>query len=713
MKPSETSDYYEINSNNNRYHNIHSMSTKALTSIRENKRSYTQSSRKKKFKFKIYQQDKESKRKFPMIITSDSFYNTGNLYLNKKNYIFRQKHKKKNKYFEKEQLFDRVLKLQTALNTLNIKYNKQKIENTKQSREIEKQNKLLNTINYNNFKEKRSYSKPNINSYYKNKNINYFFDSFKKEGVPPNNDKKYFIIDKERYKIPDNISVDKLKYLYLNLLYEYEQSVKNMNYLEEENEQLKKDYEKIKIANETLISNLKKQCKYLENDNELKNSEILELKKSSKCSKYNEILKEKEIYEKEMKKIKIKLNDALKQIYNYKNKEEEIKKLNEIIKKRDFKIKTMEVELKTLSNNLDETVQSLEDKIIFKDKIIKRQEREIKFKNYYNSNNNIFNNNTNLIKLNINYSKKNIKEIYEKNPEFYQLYIEMKQKGINSFKVYNNNILKKLKEINSLTDNKIIFIESLIDLFNIEDIQSKSLILDFANKEFINNKTLSEIKSNEIFIFETLFKNNNKTLKNNEEIKQILTANEELMFKMNNLFENYDNNKQGFISFNQMREIIKEMKLENIQEELLLFTKSEIFDRMNYYKLILLTDTSNTSSSLEENIEKLNNKLKNYIDLLKENNNCLNDNYFSYLKETIYIDNNEEKNNLEIINIDNFIKFLSIKNIKFDQQEVELLKQIYGIDYLILEKINNKKYQNYLDYKKIINKLNGFIQNGK
>ena len=65
------------------------MSTKALTSIRENKRSNTQSSRKKKFKFKIYQQDKESKRKFPMIITSDSFYNTGNLYLNKKNYIFR------------------------------------------------------------------------------------------------------------------------------------------------------------------------------------------------------------------------------------------------------------------------------------------------------------------------------------------------------------------------------------------------------------------------------------------------------------------------------------------------------------------------------------------------------------------------------------------------------------------------------------------------
>ena len=408
--------------------------------------------------------------------------------------------------------------------------------------------------------------------------------------------------------------------------------------------------------------------------------------------------------------MKVKLNDSFKKINNYKTQDKEIKILYEIIKKKYSKIKIMEVELKTLSNNLDETVQNLEEKIIFKDKMIKRQEKEIKFKKFntyntvVNSNKKIINNN-NSLKIKLNHSIKNIKE---NNPEFYQLYIEMKQKGINTPKVYINNILKKLEEINSLEDNKILFIELLINLFNIDDIESKSLILNFANKEFNNGKTLSEIKSNEISILETLFsKNNNKILKNNEEVKKIL--NEDLMSKMNNLFIKYDNNKQGFISFNQMKEIIKEMKLDIIQEELLLFTKSQIFDRMNYYKLFLLTDSSNISSILEENIQKLNNKLKNFAVLIKENNNILNENYFSNIKEniSIKIDNREEK--IEIINIDDFIKLFNMKNIEFNHKEVDLLRQIYGIDYSILEKINNKKYQNYLDYKKVINQLNIFI----
>ena len=232
----------------------------------------------------------------------------------------------------------------------------------------------------------------------------------------------------------------------------------------------------------------------------------------------------------------------------------------------------------------------------------------------------------------------------------------MKQKGINSPKVYINNILKKLEEVNSLEDNKILFIESLINLFNIDDIQSKSLILDFTNKEFNISKTLSEIKSNEISILESLFSKNNSKLKNYEELKKLL--NKDLISKMNILFEKYDNNKQGFISFNQMKNIIKEMKLENIQEELLLFTKSEIFDRMNYYKLFLLTDSSNISSTLEENIQRLNNKFKNFALLIKEKNNILNENYFSNIKEniSIEIDNKEEK--IEMINIYNFINYI-------------------------------------------------------
>ena len=140
MKPKKDSEY-EINNNNNRYHNINidSMSTKGLTLNRENKSSNSQWIKNKTMK--TSKDDKVSKRKFPRILTSESFYNTANLYLNKNNYIFRKKIKK-NKYFEKEQLFDRVIKLQTALNTLNQKYNKQKIQNKNN------QKKLKNKINF-------------------------------------------------------------------------------------------------------------------------------------------------------------------------------------------------------------------------------------------------------------------------------------------------------------------------------------------------------------------------------------------------------------------------------------------------------------------------------------------------------------------------------------------------------------------------------------
>ena len=44
------------------------------------------------------------------------------------------------------------MKLQTSLNVLNQKYHKQKIENDKQAKEIERQNKFLNSVNESNYK---------------------------------------------------------------------------------------------------------------------------------------------------------------------------------------------------------------------------------------------------------------------------------------------------------------------------------------------------------------------------------------------------------------------------------------------------------------------------------------------------------------------------------------------------------------------------------
>jgi hypothetical protein len=283
----------------------------------------------------------------------------------------------------------------------------------------------------------------------------------------------------------------------------------------------------------------------------------------------------------------------------------------------------------------------------------------------------------------------------------------MKQKGINSTKIYNNYILKKLEENNTMPDNKMLFIESIIDLFNIQDIQQKSLIIDLANKEFINNQNLSQIKANQISILDTLLNNNNKAL-NEEDLKNILISNKDnKTSQMFDLFEKYDNNKKGFITFNEMKQIIKEVKFDNIKEEILLYTKSEIFNKMNYYKLLLLTESSNNNNSncLEENIKKLNYKLRNFADLIKNGNNksTMND-YLSYIKEIIFVKKNDEDEKVEVINLDNFAKFLNMKNIDFEIRDKELLLQIYGLGTL-LENNANKKYQNYLDFNKITSKL--------
>ena len=683
MKPKYNSNYDFNNNTQNGF--IYSNSTKDLSSTKGIKRSYSHIPKKKKLSINIEHHNLKKNKGFPFILTSNSFFNATNLYLNKNNYIFQKNKKKENKYFEKEQLFDRVLKLQSALNILNKKYTKQKIENYKQSKEIKNKNRFLNTININNFKNRKSYSKQNINNTFESNQINSV---------------------EEKFKIPENISENKLKNLCTNLLNELKQNLNHMNSKEEENIKLKKEYENIKIANLVLISNLKDKCKNLEEENFKKDSQILELKKTMKCSKYNEIIKENEVYEKEMKKMKNKLKDSLRQLNYYKTQEEEIKNLYEVIKKKDFKIKSLENELKTLSNNLDEIVQKYGEEIISKDKIIKKQEREIKFK--INLNNNIKTvqkDKKNLsLKLLMNQNNKDIKEIYEKNPELYQIYIEMRKKGINSFKTYNDNVLKKLKEVESLPDNKIIYIESLINLLNIEDKESKNIIMDFANKEFIYNKNLFEIKSSQASIFKNLF-NKNKELKNEYEIKQILLSDENLKNKIKTLFEEYDIKKQGFITFNEMKEVIKEMKLFNIKEEILLYTKSEIFNKMDYNKLILLINSSYDDENFKQNVEKVNEKLKMFINIINHENNSL-EITLSYIKEILEINIDDKKSlSFEVINIDRFVKFLNINNIILDENNIETLKKLCVIDF----NFENKKYNIYLDYKKIINKLNELI----
>ena len=742
MKLKEEGSYTDINSNI-KYHSIYKSPSSAFNSTTNIRRSNSQYEKFGNLKIKSEEPEPKNRKGFPKIFTSDP-NNTANLYLNKNNYTFKKKNKPKKSYYEKEQLFERVLNLQNALNSLNLKNNKLKVENDKQSKEIEKQNKFLNMINVKSLKDKRSFSKPNINLYSLNKNKkSYLFlnmdeheEEDKKSLIKKEYESKYNIQSnenstkiskmnkkdktkyyKEKYSLSKDISYDKLKALYNSLFNQFEQTVKNLNYVENENAKLREEIDNIQISNETLLSNLKMQCIYLEKENETKKNEIEALKKSAKFSKFNELLNEKNIYEKEMKRMKTKLNDSLNKINLYRKKEEEMKIMYDLIKKKDFKIKILEKQLTIFSNNSDETVQKLEEQIISKDKIIKMREREIKFRNL----------NDNYIKLEKEKEKdeklsqisgtshsidlKSFQQINTKHIELYQLYFEMKQKGINSTKYYINNVLKKLGNSNSISDNKLIFIDSLINLFHIEDMETKYLFINLANKEFAKNKALSNIKSNQISILKELF---NKKYKSNNELKRILTSNEETITKMKNLFEKYDPYKRGFITFYEMIEIIKELKLDNVKEEILLFTKSEIFDKMNYSKLLSLI---NTSSDLEDSIHQLNNKLTSFVNSIKKDKTSLND-YISYLKENISIKKRgkEEKNeesNIEVISVENLAKFFSIKKIELDQQDLDLLKQLYGVDEILLgnQSTENTKFLKYIEYNKIVNKLGAIMKN--
>ena len=742
MKLKEEGSYNDISSNI-KYHLIYPSPRSGFNSTTNIRRPYSQYEKFGNLRIKSDEPEPKNKKGFPNIFASDP-NNTANLYLNKNNYTFKKKNKPKKSYYEKEQLFERVLKLQNALNSLNLKNNKLKVENGKQSKEIEKQNKFLNMINARNLKEKRSFSKPNINFYslnkYKNSNLFLNLDEQEEEDKKnlikkeyetkydnqsnDNSDKisdtnkkdksKYY---KDKYKLPKDISYDNLKSLYNSLFNNFEQTIKNLNYEENENSQLREELDNIKISNETLLSNLKMQCIYLEKENEAKKNEIEALKKSAKFSKFNELLNEKNIYEKEMKRMKTKLNDSLSKINSYKKQEEEMKTLYDLIKKKDFKIKILEKQLTIFSNNSDETVQKLEEQIISKDKIIKKQEREIKFRNLNDNNIKLEREKekderlSQLSGAQLSINLQNFQQMNKKRIELYQLYFEMKQKGINSIKYYINNVLKKLVNSNSISDNKLIFIDSLINLFHIEDMETKYLLINLANKEFTNNKALSNIKSNQISILKGLF---DKKHKSNKELKDILKSNEETGTKMKNLFEKYDPYKKGFVSFNEMIEIIKKLKLDNVKEEILLYTKSEIFDKMNYSKLLLLI---NNSSELEDTIHQLNNKLTSFVNAIKKDKNSFKD-YISFLKENILVkkkekNKKEEELSIEVIHLDNLAKFFSIKNIELDQKDIDLLKQLYGVDEILLgnQLTENTKYLNYIEYNKIFNKLDSIMKN--
>ena len=687
---------------------------------------------------------------FPRVYTSGCLHNTANLYLNKKNFTYKKSAPiNNNNYFDKEQLFQNMMKLQTSLNVLNQKYHKQKIENDKQAKEIQRQNKFLNSMNEINF---RKLEKRNTMEYLYADNLNkenmtnerqqQIIRNLTRPNVLEYNSKKFIKLNEDKFNLNSKLNSKKkfteseFKDLYNELFEEYKEKDRILVKALEENDEYIEKIEKLQWSNNTLISNLKRQMKKIESENEEKDTEIKTLRKNIKCSRYTELLKENEILNKELEKLKNKLNNAFKRINDYKKQEEEIKKLYDVIKKRDFKIKALELKLTTLSNNADETTKKLQDEITIKDKLLKKQERDMKrnaFEKYAlmqgQSLEEIDNKLNNFPEKKYLTLEMSIKDLNKHNPELYQLYIEMKHKGINTSKSFENDVLKNVSDVSNINEAKIKYIDLVLDYFQISksDESSRKIIFDLADKEFINNRSIQEIKNKHIRIFDTFF-NKNVQLKSYGQLKKYIDAND-LEELINRTFKELDKNKLGYITFEEMKNAINDMGLNDFLEEILTLTKSEIFNRVDYLNLIMINKNNenkiNANNYIQNNKKNQNNELNNdnYDDFNNPdnaNNNDNNNNVNKIINEELekklvilgqkvkkkgqsannYVSHLKEDNQgIPVINLGKLKEFLKGEEIELKEDEINALKNNYGVN------------GDFIHYDNFVEKLLQIIQN--
>jgi len=687
---------------------------------------------------------------FPRVYTSGCLHNTANLYLNKKNFTYKKSAPiNNNNYFDKEQLFQNMMKLQTSLNVLNQKYHKQKIENDKQAKEIQRQNKFLNSMNEINF---RKLEKRNTMEYLYADNLNkenmtnerqqQIIRNLTRPNVLEYNSKKFIKLNEDKFNLNSKLNSKKkfteseFKDLYNELFEEYKEKDRILVKTLEENDEYIEKIEKLQWSNNTLISNLKRQMKKIESENEEKDTEIKTLRKNIKCSRYTELLKENEILNKELEKLKNKLNNAFKRINDYKKQEEEIKKLYDVIKKRDFKIKALELKLTTLSNNADETTKKLQDEITIKDKLLKKQERDMKrnaFEKYAlmqgQSLEEIDNKLNNFPEKKYLTLEMSIKDLNKHNPELYQLYIEMKHKGINTSKSFENDVLKNVSDVSNINEAKIKYIDLVLDYFQISksDESSRKIIFDLADKEFINNRSIQEIKNKHIRIFDTFF-NKNVQLKSYGQLKKYIDAND-LEELINRTFKELDKNKLGYITFEEMKNAINDMGLNDFLEEILTLTKSEIFNRVDYLNLIMINKNNenkiNANNYIQNNKKNQNNELNNdnYDDFNNPdnaNNNDNNNNVNKIINEELekklvilgqkvkkkgqsannYVSHLKEDNQgIPVINLGKLKEFLKGEEIELKEDEINALKNNYGVN------------GDFIHYDNFVEKLLQIIQN--
>ena len=217
-----------------------------------------------------------------------------------------------------------------------------------------------------------------------------------------------------------------------------------------------------------------------------------------------------------------------------------------------------------------------------------------------------------------------VKEIILSDPELYQLYIEMKKRNINDSKAFINEVLLNLKDDSSNTDNKKYYYNAIIKLFKVEDESGKKIVENLSSKEFGENKQLKDIKMHNLKILNELFSLNQE--KNNKDVLDKKLKEIDIN-KFINSIKKYDEYESGYIYFNQMISIIKEFKLEQNFEDILLLTKEpDVFNLMNYNVILDIINQNDKKENNENNEIKDKNDDKPHTKEINDNKNDIDKN---------------------------------------------------------------------------------------
>jgi len=433
------------------------------------------------------------------------------------------------------------------------------------------------------------------------------------------------------------------------------------------------------------FQDLKKSTKCTKYNELMKEKEVYEKEMHSikdKFHKMSEVLEKYKNCFEENKKLKEEINKKNVKIYNLQNEivlfsqnsENIINSLKKEINKKNKKIQKLENEMKKYicsENSIKDNKKMIKNnsfnKLIFSSRNNDNNIYNInKNKNDFNSNNLYFNHCLNFNKNNSNtnqflspssYSSRanlfsaswknikiknqklskeksrervvptrnsRVKEIILSDQELYQLYIEMKKRNINDSKEFINEVLLNLKDDSSNTDNKKYYYNAIIKLFKVEDESGKKIVENLSSKEFGENKQLKDIKMHNLKILNELFslnqEKNNKDILDNK-LKEIDKN------KFINSIKKYDEYESGYIYFNQMISIIKEFKLEQNLEDILLLTKEpDVFNLMNYNVILDMINQNDKKENNENNEIKDKNDEKPHSKEINDNKNDIDKN---------------------------------------------------------------------------------------